>query len=344
MAGIRASSSRALPSACTSTATSSAPWRLAPANADYVAMSDQDDFWHPDKLETLLDAIGGSQLVFSDARIIDREGGDLRHLLEHPAPESPEPALAPHGELGDRSGVPVQARCAGVLRAAVSAAPVLAFSRPLDRARRAGPRRGRLSSVRSTTTCNTATPSSDTPAPTGCLRCVTGSAGSRRTQGAGVRRRLHYFVDCCRLIQFTTILEMRCGSAMSAGRRRALRRFPTPSARSHGPISAAGRCASCSASRRRSAPRSRCSSPTWRRLVLAATRGLERPRRHLRIDARTPMTLPRCRAGAIRATWPGRWGQDRSARAGGPRRRPGAREHPDPRSTSSTSSGATSTS
>ena len=27
---------------------------LAPPNADYVAMADQDDFWHPDKLETLL--------------------------------------------------------------------------------------------------------------------------------------------------------------------------------------------------------------------------------------------------------------------------------------------------
>ena len=31
---------------------------LAPTSADYVAMSDQDDSWHPDKLETLLGAIG----------------------------------------------------------------------------------------------------------------------------------------------------------------------------------------------------------------------------------------------------------------------------------------------
>ena len=44
-----------------------------PVDADYVAMADQDDFWHPDKLETLLAEIGGAQLVYSDARIIDRE-------------------------------------------------------------------------------------------------------------------------------------------------------------------------------------------------------------------------------------------------------------------------------
>ena len=47
---------------------------LAPAAADYVAMADQDDFWHPDKLETLLAEIGDAQLVYSDARIVDRDG------------------------------------------------------------------------------------------------------------------------------------------------------------------------------------------------------------------------------------------------------------------------------
>ena len=37
-------------------------------------MADQDDFWHPDKLETLLAAIGDAQLVYSDARIVDPDG------------------------------------------------------------------------------------------------------------------------------------------------------------------------------------------------------------------------------------------------------------------------------
>jgi hypothetical protein len=47
---------------------------MAPANADYVAMADQDDFWHPDKLESLLGALGDAQLVYSDARLVSRKG------------------------------------------------------------------------------------------------------------------------------------------------------------------------------------------------------------------------------------------------------------------------------
>jgi O-antigen biosynthesis protein len=47
---------------------------LAPAGARYVAMADQDDAWHPDKLATLLAAIGDARLVYSDARIVTGEG------------------------------------------------------------------------------------------------------------------------------------------------------------------------------------------------------------------------------------------------------------------------------
>lgn len=47
---------------------------LAPREATYVAMADQDDTWHPDKLETLVGAIGEAQLVYSDARIVARDG------------------------------------------------------------------------------------------------------------------------------------------------------------------------------------------------------------------------------------------------------------------------------
>ena len=47
----------------------------APADADFIALCDQDDVWRPDKIETLLAAAGdGHQLVFSDARVVD-EGG-----------------------------------------------------------------------------------------------------------------------------------------------------------------------------------------------------------------------------------------------------------------------------
>jgi glycosyltransferase involved in cell wall biosynthesis len=48
--------------------------RLAPPEATYVALADQDDHWHPDKLATLIEAIGDAELVYSDARIVDPSG------------------------------------------------------------------------------------------------------------------------------------------------------------------------------------------------------------------------------------------------------------------------------
>jgi hypothetical protein len=46
-----------------------------------VALSDQDDRWYPDKLQTLTDAIGGAQLVYSDQRLVDSDGGVIRGTL-----------------------------------------------------------------------------------------------------------------------------------------------------------------------------------------------------------------------------------------------------------------------
>jgi glycosyltransferase involved in cell wall biosynthesis len=48
---------------------------LAPPEATYLALSDQDDSWHPDKLETLLVELErGALLAYSDTRVVD-EGG-----------------------------------------------------------------------------------------------------------------------------------------------------------------------------------------------------------------------------------------------------------------------------
>ena len=47
---------------------------LAPAGAAYVALADQDDRWHPDKLATLLAELGGARLVYSDARVVTGDG------------------------------------------------------------------------------------------------------------------------------------------------------------------------------------------------------------------------------------------------------------------------------
>ena len=49
--------------------------RRAPADADFIALCDQDDVWRPDKIETLLAAFQpNQQLIFSDARVVDQGG------------------------------------------------------------------------------------------------------------------------------------------------------------------------------------------------------------------------------------------------------------------------------
>ncbi len=49
--------------------------RAVPADAEFVALADQDDRWHADKIETLLGAMdGAAQLAYADARIVDGEG------------------------------------------------------------------------------------------------------------------------------------------------------------------------------------------------------------------------------------------------------------------------------
>jgi glycosyltransferase involved in cell wall biosynthesis len=55
--------------------------RLAPAEAELVALCDQDDRWAPEKLAVLRAALGGAQLVYSDQRLVDAQGRVLRDTL-----------------------------------------------------------------------------------------------------------------------------------------------------------------------------------------------------------------------------------------------------------------------
>lgn len=51
---------------------------MAPREADYVALCDQDDEWRPDKLEALIAGLApGARLVYSDMRIVEERGGVL---------------------------------------------------------------------------------------------------------------------------------------------------------------------------------------------------------------------------------------------------------------------------
>jgi glycosyltransferase involved in cell wall biosynthesis len=55
--------------------------QMAPAGAELLAPCDQDDRWFPEKLETLRNALGSAQLVFSDYRLITADGGPIRDTI-----------------------------------------------------------------------------------------------------------------------------------------------------------------------------------------------------------------------------------------------------------------------
>ncbi len=56
---------------------------MAPAGVEALAPCDQDDRWYPDKLAALRAARGAAQMVFSDQRLVDRDGRILRDSLWH---------------------------------------------------------------------------------------------------------------------------------------------------------------------------------------------------------------------------------------------------------------------
>ncbi len=48
--------------------------RMLPAEVAFVALSDQDDRWHPEKLSVLIEALGDAPLAYSDMRIVSETG------------------------------------------------------------------------------------------------------------------------------------------------------------------------------------------------------------------------------------------------------------------------------
>ncbi len=55
--------------------------RLAPPEATLVALCDQDDRWHPEKLSVLRAALGDAALAYCDQRLVDADGRLLRETL-----------------------------------------------------------------------------------------------------------------------------------------------------------------------------------------------------------------------------------------------------------------------
>ncbi len=199
---------------------------LAPAGARYVALADQDDVWRPDKLATLLAEIGGARLVYSDARVIARDGrvlsdtywrerrnnhSDLLSLLVANAITGAA-SLFPRELLDDALPFP-PAQFAHfhdhwIGLCALALGDVRFVDRPLyDYVQHAGATLGHEAANR-------------------MPRLADRVGALRRDPRERVRLwRMHYFVDACRLLQFATILELRCGDRMSAAKRRSLERL-----------------------------------------------------------------------------------------------------------------------
>jgi glycosyltransferase involved in cell wall biosynthesis len=203
---------------------------LAPGDADFVAMADQDDRWEPDKLETLLDAIGETNLVYSDARIVDPAGAVIsgtywsrrrnnytnlaslliantvtgaaslfrRDLLELALPFPP------------RQGIPYHDHWLATV--ALAAGEIAYVDRPLyDYVQHRG---AALGHSRANAESN----------PAGGilsrLRRV-----SRRRRSTFAAWRAIYFWDICRIALFASVLERRLGDGIAPRRRRTLRRL-----------------------------------------------------------------------------------------------------------------------
>jgi glycosyltransferase involved in cell wall biosynthesis len=270
---------------------------LAPADADYVAMADQDDYWHPDKLETLLGEIGNAQLVYSDARIIRPSGEPIaetywgrrrnnhsslisllmansvtgaaslfrRDLLAYALPFPPGQFTHFHDHW--------------VALTALALGEIAYVDRPLydyvqhGEAVLGHARANQITAFRERLTSLRALPKNP-----------------RERVG---RWRMRFFVDSCRLMQFGTILQMRCGDRMTDAKRRSIDRFMRAE-RSPLPLGDFVR----RAVREQIGPPETLGAElglllafAWRHILVASTRARERPRRRMRIDARPPPSL-----------------------------------------------------
>jgi glycosyltransferase involved in cell wall biosynthesis len=201
---------------------------MTPASAAYATFADQDDLWHPDKLETLLGAIGDASLVYSDARIVDRNGRLLSDTYWS----------ARRNNYTNLASL--------LIANTVSGAASLFPRELLERALPFPPRHGRPFHdhwVASVALASGRIAYVDRPlydyvqhggAALGHSRANLQGArlGARLTRLRGLLHRPRatvsawrgiYFWDVCRLVQFGTVLELRCGERMAARKKRAVR-------------------------------------------------------------------------------------------------------------------------
>ncbi|MDQ6821451.1 MAG: glycosyltransferase [Actinomycetota bacterium] len=278
---------------------------LAPGDAEFVAMADQDDHWRREKLEVLLRAIGDAQLVYSDARVVLRDGklvsetwwtrrrnnhSDLLSLLVANSVTGAA-SLMRADLLEDALPFP-PAQFAHfhdhwVALVALARGAIAYVDEPLyDYVQHGGASLGHAAA-------------NQMPSMRERIR-------HQRAVRERVRMwRLHYFVDLCRLMQLAAVLEMRCGPAMSPGKRRTLERFLAgdESLSLLARLGLRGARELLGHTETLGAEWMLFHALAWRRLLAASARGL--PQGRFRLDALPPPTLHQ---------QPGRAGLDESVR------------------------------
>jgi glycosyltransferase involved in cell wall biosynthesis len=264
---------------------------LVPADAEFVALADQDDDWHPDKLSTLLGEIGSAQLVYSDARVVSRTGEVLSETWWSQRRNNHEDLLSllvANAVTGAASlfrrelldyGLPFPPHQFAHFHdhwlglTALARGEIVYVQRPLyDYIQHGGASLGHAAA-------NQMTPLLER------LR-------NQREPRERIRLwRLHYFADICRLVQFATVLITRCGEQMAPSKRKTLERFIAAD-RSPAVLS---RMAWRGARELLGTPETLGAewmlfhALAWRRLLAASAR--ERPQARLRLDALPPSTL-----------------------------------------------------
>ncbi len=264
---------------------------LAPADAEYVAMADQDDSWHADKLTALMAELGTGQLVYSDARVVSRDGrliSDTWWNLRRNNHSSLLSLLVANAVTGAASLLrrdvldyalpfpPAQFahfhdHWIGLV--ALALGEIEFVDRPLyDYVQHGDASLGHAAANEMTS--------------------LRDRLRHQRSPAERVRMwRLHYFVDVCRLQQFATMLELRCGDRIVPRKRRELDRF----LRTDDSLPAVGRLALRGARELLGTPETLGAewmlfhAFAWRRLLAASAR--DRPSARFRLDALPPPKL-----------------------------------------------------
>ena len=264
---------------------------LVPTTARFVALCDQDDVWRPDKLEVLLGALGDAPLVYSDARVVARDGHvisdtwwdrrrnnheDLLSLLVANAVTGAASLL--RRDLLDYALPFPPAQFAHfhdhwIGLVAASLGEIAYVPRPLyDYVQHGHASLGHAAANR--------------------MPSLRDRLTHQRPARERVRMwRLHYFADACRLEQFATILLLRCGDRMTRAKRRTLDNFLATEGSVRPLLSLAGRGARELLGRPETlgAEWMLLHAFAWRRLVAVSAR--DRPQARLRLDALPPPSL-----------------------------------------------------